>query len=76
MSGTQERQGRVSGPRPKLNNFDMARCYQCHGHFGLVRRRFALKQFCSKACVEKYKADTEQTISRIKRWAEFLSRKR
>jgi len=48
------------------------RCHQCNGRFGLIRRRFAFKQFCSKECVEKYKADTDHKTSRFKRWTDFL----
>src|ERR1700692_3873991 len=43
------------------------RCYQCNGRFGLIRRRFAMKQFCSTRCVDEYKT-TERTIRRIKVW--------
>ena len=38
----------------------MKRCYQCNGRFGLIRHRFALKQFCSKNCVIKYRANVER----------------
>jgi hypothetical protein len=27
------------------------RCYQCHGRFGLIRHRYALRHFCTKECV-------------------------
>jgi hypothetical protein len=47
-------------------------CYQCNGRFGLIRRRFALKQFCSKECVDKYRADSDGKASRLKRWTDFL----
>jgi hypothetical protein len=53
----------------------MKRCHQCNKPFGLVRQRFALKQFCSKQCVQKYQVDTERRVSRLKAWADFLSRK-
>jgi hypothetical protein len=51
------------------------RCYQCNGHFGLIRRRFALKQFCSTQCLNKYKASTDRKAVRLKDWADFLTRK-
>ena len=51
------------------------RCHQCNGHFGLVRRRSGLKQFCSKACLENYRHDAERKIARIKNWIEFLDQK-
>jgi hypothetical protein len=35
----------------------MKRCYQCDGRFGLIRYRLALNQFCSRRCLNKYKAD-------------------
>jgi hypothetical protein len=53
----------------------MKRCFQCNGRFGLIRYRRGLKHFCSKWCVNKYKADTERKISRIKEWTEFLARR-
>jgi hypothetical protein len=52
-----------------------SRCYQCNGHFGLVRRRLGLKQFCSTGCLNKHKADIEHTTTRIKEWTHFLYRK-
>jgi len=48
------------------------RCYQCKGHFGLIRRTFAQKQFCSNRCLENYQADTRREISRMKEWKNFL----
>jgi hypothetical protein len=53
----------------------MKRCEQCSERFGLVRHRLGLKQFCSKQCLKRYKADSEQTISRINAWIAFLSGK-
>ena len=51
------------------------RCYQCNGRFGLIRCRLALKQFCSERCLNKYKTNMEIKMSRIKKWAEFLTRR-
>jgi hypothetical protein len=51
-----------------------SRCYKCNGHFGLVRRRLGLKQFCSTRCLNQYKTDIEPT-ARIKEWTHFLYRK-
>jgi hypothetical protein len=53
----------------------MKRCYQCHGGFGLIRYRFAQKQFCSKQCVTKFKVSAEREASRLKGWIAFLARK-
>jgi hypothetical protein len=53
----------------------MKRCCQCNGRFGLVRYRAAQKSFCSKKCRDKFRADTERKISRIKKWTEFLAEK-
>jgi hypothetical protein len=53
----------------------MRRCYQCNGRFGLIRRRLALKQFCSKRCLNEYKTNTEVKRSSIKEWAHFLALK-
>jgi hypothetical protein len=60
---------------PPLGNAGIRRCYQCRGRFGLVRYRLAQKQFCSKQCMAKYKADNERKLSRIKTWADFFARK-
>ena len=38
----------------------MKRCYQCDGQFGLIRHRFALKQFCSERCLVNYRAHKER----------------
>jgi hypothetical protein len=53
----------------------MKRCYQCNGRFGLIRYRFAQRQFCSKQCVGKFKASAEREASRLKGWIAFLARK-
>jgi hypothetical protein len=45
----------------------MKRCCACNGRFGLIRYRLAQKSFCSKLCRDKYRADTERKVSRIKR---------
>jgi hypothetical protein len=54
-------------------NASTKRCYTCNGRFGLVRYRVALKQFCSKLCLEKYKANTDRQASRSKQWIDFLT---
>ena len=59
----------------KLGKTRTTRCYECHGHFGLIRRKFAMKQFCSRRCVDAYKTNTKQTIHRMKVWADFLAGK-
>jgi hypothetical protein len=39
-----------------------ARCETCKGFFGLVRYRFAQKQFCSNHCLERYVAERQQPL--------------
>jgi hypothetical protein len=39
-----------------------ARCEVCEGFFGLIRYRFAYKQFCSKHCLDQYMAEREQWL--------------
>jgi hypothetical protein len=51
------------------------RCYQCHGRFGLIRHRYALRHFCTKECVERFRNDSDREVHRFKKWAEFLTRK-
>jgi hypothetical protein len=51
----------------------MKRCRQCNRRFGLIRYRLAQRNFCSKQCRDKYRAETERKISRIKVWTEFLA---
>ena len=48
----------------------------CKGRFGLVRHRFGWKQFCCKACLDKYLSDTTREAQRSKHWLEFLAGKR
>ena len=45
----------------------MKRCYQCDGRFGLIRHRFALKQFCSRRCLLEYRAHNDRENRSIKR---------
>jgi hypothetical protein len=42
------------------------RCYSCYGPFGLIRHRFAFKQFCSNQCLDQYKSNIEGPASRFK----------
>ena len=51
------------------------RCYQRNGRFGLIWPKFALNQFCSKACVAKYRANSERELSHLKEWTNFLARR-
>ena len=53
----------------------MRHCYQCNGRFGLIRRKLGFKHFCSRACLNNYKIETERKISHIKEWIDFLRRK-
>ena len=48
----------------------------CKGRFGLVRHRLGWKQFCCKACLDKYLSDTTREAQRSKHWLEFLVGKR
>ena len=48
-----------------------ARCEICNGGFGLVRHRFASKQFCSKHCLEQYLTEREQQASKLKQWIDL-----
>jgi hypothetical protein len=43
-----------------------ARCEICKGGFGLVRYRVAQKQFCSKHCLERYRAEMMERVSSFK----------
>ena len=61
------------GAPATARNVGTKRCYTCSGRFGLVRYRVALKQFCSKLCLEKYKANTDRQASRSKQWINFLT---
>jgi hypothetical protein len=61
----------VSPPPPR----PLGTCHECNGRFGLIRHRFALKQFCSKRCLQKYRIDSERkvgfshkAIDRLSRW--------
>ena len=63
------------GVRAASRKMRLNRCYQCNGSFGLIRHKFAVKQFCSKACVAEYRANSEREIFRLKEWTNFLTRK-
>lgn len=53
----------------------MNRCDQCNGRFGLIRYRLARKCFCSKHCLNAYRADTDPKLARFKGWIDFVHRK-
>jgi hypothetical protein len=55
---------------------DVNRCHQCEGRFGLIRHRYALRQFCSKDCLHEYQLERERKVTRIKQGADFLGRER
>ena len=42
------------------------RCDICNGKFGLIRHRFAQKQFCSKRCLNQYLVKRKQQPSAAK----------
>jgi hypothetical protein len=50
----------VTNPRP---NKPKPRCEICNGCFGLIRHRFAHKQFCSNRCLDRYLANRKQQPS-------------
>lgn len=58
-----------------LRRIDMNRCDQCNGRFGLIRYRLARKCFCSKHCLNAYRADTDPKLARFKGWIDFVHRK-
>ena len=41
------------------------RCEICNGKFGLIRHRFAQKQFCSKRCLNQYLVKRKQQPSSV-----------
>jgi hypothetical protein len=61
--------------KPTILNATMsktsARCETCNGSFGLIRHRYASKQFCSKQCLDSYLAKTKQQASSFKQWIDF-----
>ena len=65
------RTGVYAAPQPRKPN----RCHLCNRGFGLIRHRFALRQFCSKACVAEYRTTSERELSRLEAWRNFLARK-
>jgi hypothetical protein len=75
MNNAEKKQEGFLEQPSKLKIADRKRCYQCDGAFGLIRRRFALKQFCSIQCLNKYR-ENERKISRIKEWRDYFAKKR
>jgi hypothetical protein len=57
----------VKGTMPETK----ARCETCNGSFGLIRHRYAYKQFCSKQCLDSYLAKTKQQASSFKQWIDL-----
>ena len=47
-------------------------CAHCHGKFGLVRHRRAFKSFCSRKCVDHYKAWIRAEVGKRKGWSDCL----
>jgi hypothetical protein len=72
MKEMQKAWSEAPGQRPALAP---NRCYQCHGRFGLIRHRYALKQFCTKECLERFRHEGDREAHRLKRWVEFLAQK-
>ena len=59
----QDANSKVAKPKP--------RCEVCNGGFGLIRHRFAHKEFCSKRCLDHYLAESKQRPSHFKQWIDF-----
>jgi hypothetical protein len=57
-----------TNPRP---NKPKPRCEICKGSFGLIRHRFAHKQFCSNRCLDQYLLKKKQQPSSLKQWIDF-----
>jgi hypothetical protein len=76
LIGVQRVVMRMQSPEPLQHrvNPGTKRCYLCDGSFGLIRHRFALKQFCSKQCLDQYRGNIESQASRSKQWIDFLTR--
>jgi hypothetical protein len=72
MKEMQKASSETSGQRPALTP---NRCYQCHGRFGLIRHRYALRQFCTKQCLERFRNNSDREAHHLRKWAEFLTRK-
>jgi hypothetical protein len=70
MKEMQKASSETPGRRPALTP---NRCYQCQGRFGLIRHRYALKQFCTKECLEQFRNQGDHEAHRLKRWVEFLT---
>jgi hypothetical protein len=47
-------------------------CAYCHGKFGLVRHRRAFKTFCSRKCVDHYRAWLRAEVGKRKGWSDYL----
>jgi hypothetical protein len=76
MNKPEKRREAVPEPSPALRPTDAKRCYQCDGQFGLIRHGANRKQFCSKRCVEKYRAGIELKMPLIREWRDYFTRKR
>jgi len=53
------------------SNKPKQRCEICNGSFGLIRHRFAHKQFCSNRCLEQYLVKRKQQPSSVTQWIDF-----
>jgi hypothetical protein len=52
------------------------RCAQCHGPFGLIRRRRGGRQFCCSACMEAHDEAVRHAVQAKARWLDFIARAR
>lgn len=52
----------------------MNRCHQYEGGLGLIRYRYALRQFCFKDYLHEYQLERDRTVRRIKQETDFLGR--
>jgi len=52
----------------------LKRCHHCERKFGLVRRSYALKQFCSSKCVDQHLKELEdKVVAARKIWLAYLA---
>jgi hypothetical protein len=76
MKHLEEVQERPAEQRASSQKGLTSRSYQCKGgRFGLIRHRVRFKQFCSRRCLRKDKANIELATMRLKEWTHFLTRK-
>jgi len=63
-------------PPPDAALLGRRRCVQCHGPFGLIRRRRNGRQFCCAPCVDAYDDAIRRSVQAKARWLDFIDRAR